>query len=249
MPTITQIYETLQTLAPLDLAAKWDNVGLLVDAGTAPTAVLFALDITPEVVQEAAELGCQLIVSHHPVIFDPLKQLTAQDVPFQLVAGGISAICMHTNLDATDGGVNDVLAGLLGLQEAEHCAEDCGRIGVVEPISAAAFAKKCATVLGTQIQWTATDADKTITKVAVVGGAGGSFTSEIAQLGADAFVTGEAGHHHALDAKRLGLTLLVAGHYATERPVVPVLAQTVGQAFPDLACHISQADQAPLTYL
>ena len=114
MTTVQQIYEEMQRIAPLALAESWDNPGLLVDCGGEVSRVLVTLDITPEVVEEAARKGCGLIVSHHPVIFSPLKKLSGQDVAFQLVKNGISAICMHTNLDAAEGGVNEVLASGCG---------------------------------------------------------------------------------------------------------------------------------------
>ena len=109
MTTVQQIYEEMQCIAPLALAESWDNPGLLVDCGGEVSRVLVTLDITPEVVEEAARKGCGLIVSHHPVIFSPLKKLSGQDVAFQLVKNGISAICMHTNLDAAEGGVAEEL--------------------------------------------------------------------------------------------------------------------------------------------
>ena len=112
MTTVQQVYEGMQRLAPPELAEHWDNPGLLVDCGGAVRRVLVTLDITPEVVAEAAAKQCTVIVAHHPVIFDPLKRLCPADVPYQLVQAGISAICMHTNLDAAEGGVNDVLADL-----------------------------------------------------------------------------------------------------------------------------------------
>ena len=98
MTTIDSIYQEMQRIAPLALAESWDNPGLLVDCGGGASRALVTLDITPEVVEEAARKGCQLIVSHHPVIFSPLKKLGGQDVAFQLVKNGISAICMHTCL-------------------------------------------------------------------------------------------------------------------------------------------------------
>ena len=117
MTTVQQLYEAMQHIAPLELAESWDNPGLLVDCAGEVTRVLVTLDITPEVVTEAAAKHCEAIVAHHPVIFDPLKKLGPQDVPFQLVRAGISAICMHTNLDAAAGGVNEVLAGIFGMQD------------------------------------------------------------------------------------------------------------------------------------
>ena len=140
MTTIDSIYQEMQHIAPL--AESWDNPGLLVDCGGGASRVLVTLDITPEVVEEATRKGCQLIVSHHPVIFSPLKKLSGQDVAFQLVKNGISAICMHTNLDAAEGGVNEVLAGFFGMREMEVFAEGCGRVGSIDPITVPELAKK-----------------------------------------------------------------------------------------------------------
>ena len=142
MTTVQQIYEEMQRIAPLALAESWDNPGLLVDCGGGVSRVLVTLDITPEVVEEAARKGCGLIVSHHPVIFSPLKKLSGQDAAFRLVKNGISAICMHTNLDAAEGGVNEVLAGIFGMREMEAFAEGCGRVGSIEPITVPELAKK-----------------------------------------------------------------------------------------------------------
>ena len=133
MTTVQQLYEAMQRIAPLELAEHWDNPGLLVDCAGEVTRVLVTLDITPEVVAEAAAKHCEAIVAHHPVIFDPLKKLGPQDVPFQLVRAGVSAICMHTNLDAAAGGVNEVLAGLFGMQDPEPFAEGCGRVAALNP--------------------------------------------------------------------------------------------------------------------
>ena len=131
--TVQSVLQVLQQYAPVELACDWDNVGLLVDAGRPVSRIATALDITPAVVAEAAQNGCELIVAHHPVIFHPFKRIEAGDVPALLLQNGISAICMHTNLDAAPGGVNDTLAGLLGMTETEVFAEGCGRIGRLEP--------------------------------------------------------------------------------------------------------------------
>ena len=155
MTTVQQLYEAMQRIAPLELAESWDNPGLLVDCAGEVTRVLVTLDITPEVVAEAAAKHCEAIVAHHPVIFDPLKKLGPQDVPFQLVRAGISAICMHTNLDAAPGGVNDTLADLLGMQREgrRNFAEDCGRIGPVEPTTVQQLARFCADTLHSGVRY------------------------------------------------------------------------------------------------
>ena len=114
------------------------------DCGGKVSRVLVALDVTAETLAEAEQNGCQLIVTHHPVIFHPLKKLSPADLPFQLVQKGISAICMHTNLDAAEGGVNEVLAGIFGMKNWEPFAGGCGRVGEVEPITVPELARKAA---------------------------------------------------------------------------------------------------------
>lgn len=258
MTTVQQLYEAMQRIAPLELAESWDNPGLLVDCGGEVTRVLVTLDITPEVVTEAAAKHCEAIVVHHPVIFDPLKKLGPQDVPFQLVRAGISAICMHTNLDAAAGGVNEVLAGIFGMQDPEPFAEGCGRVGSIEPITVPQLACKAqqelaarcnAPDVGPAVQVKFADTGKPVRRLAVISGAGGSLFEEALAVGADCLLTGEANHHHACDAKRLGLSLIAAGHYATEFPVTAAVAEKLRAALPGVEVLVSTANKDPYTYL
>lgn len=258
MATTNDIYNEMQRMAPLSLAESWDNPGLLVDCGGSVSKVLVTLDITPVVVAEAAAKDCELIVSHHPVIFSPLKKLGAQDVPFQLVQKGISAVCMHTNLDAAEGGVNEVLAGIFGMRNWEIFADGCGRVGEIEPISVPELARKAQAELGTRcnlpkdgptVQVKFADTGKTVRRLAVISGAGGSMFEDALAVGADCLLTGEASHHHAIDAARLGLSLVAAGHYATEFPVTAAVAERLRAAFPGLEVLVSTEDRDPFTYL
>ncbi len=250
MASVKEIYDMLAALAPVELAESWDNVGFLVDSGKPVTNVLVTLDITPAVVEEAAQLGCELIVSHHPVIFGGLKRLSPNDVAFGLVQHGISAICMHTNLDAADGGVNDVLADLFGMTDRIAFAGGCGRVGNLEMNMAPTtqeLAEMARQVLHTSVKFA--DAGKPIRKLAVISGAGGSMFEDAVAQGADCLLTGEANHHQALDAVRLGMSLIAATHQATEWPVVPVLAQKLQTAYPQLRVQCSGADPDPFTYI
>ena len=258
MTTVQQIYDAMKALAPLELAEHWDNPGLLVDCGGTAARVLVTLDITPEVVAEAAAKQCQAIVAHHPVIFDPLKKLCPADVPYQLVQAGISAICMHTNLDAARGGVNEVLAALLGMKDPEPFAEGCGRVGTIPETTVPELARRTQQLLGARcnqpengpaVQVKYADTGKPVRRLAVISGSGGSLFQEALDQGADCLLTGEANHHHALDAKRLGLSLVAAGHYATEFPVTAAVAQALHTALPELEVLVSQADRDPYTYL
>lgn len=255
---VQQVLEILEQIAPPELACSWDNVGLLVDAGRPVTSIMTALDITADVVRDAAESGCELIVSHHPVIFDPLRRVTAEDVPAMLLQNGISAICMHTNLDAAAGGVNEVLAGIFGMQDPEPFAGGCGRVGSIEPITVPQLARKAQQELaarcnapdaGPAVQVKFADTGKPVQRLAVISGAGGSLFEEALAMGADCLLTGEANHHHACDAKRLGLSLIAAGHYATEFPVTAAVAEKLRAALPGVEVLVSTANKAPYTYL
>lgn len=255
---VQQVLEILEQIAPPELACSWDNVGLLVDAGRPVTSIMTALDITADVVRDAAESGCELIVSHHPVIFDPLRRVTAEDVPAMLLQNGISAICMHTNLDAAAGGVNEVLAGIFGMQDPEPFAGGCGRVGSIEPIMVPQLARKAQQELaarcnapdaGPAVQVKFADTGKPVRRLAVISGAGGSLFEEALAVGADCLLTGEANHHHACDAKRLGLSLIAAGHYATEFPVTAAVAEKLCAALPGVEVLVSTANKDPYTYL
>ena len=258
MTTVQQVYEEMQRIAPLELAESWDNPGLLVDCGGTVQKVLVTLDITPEVVEEAARKHCEVIVAHHPVIFSPLKKIGPQDVPCQLVRAGISAICMHTNLDAAEGGVNEVLAGIFGMKNLETFADGCGRVGEIELNSVKGLAYQVQKELasrcnlpenGPAVQIKLVDNGRMVKRLAVISGAGGSLFEDAIAVGADCLLTGEANHHHAIDAKRLGLSLIAAGHYATEFPVTAAVAEKLRAALPELEVLVSTENRDPYTYL
>ena len=249
MTTVQQLYEAMQALAPLELAEHWDNPGLLVDCAGEVTRVLVTLDITPEVVAEAAAKHCEAIAAHHPVIFDPLRRVTAEDVPAMLLQNGISAICMHTNLDAAPGGVNDVLADLLRIENRRDFADNCGRIGTLNvPTTAQQLAETCSRMLHTHCKFV--EADHPVEKLAEVSGAGGSYLQQAIDEGADCLVTGEAAHHIAILAKQKGVGLVVAGHWGTEHPVVFALTDALTERLPkEVTVAPSLADVDPYSYL
>lgn len=247
MVKVEDVLQYLQQIAPVSLAEDWDNVGALVDCGGDITSILVALDITEEVVAEAEYQGCQLIVSHHPVIFTPLRQLGRRDVPYRMIKKNISGICMHTNLDAAEGGVNDILCRLFGVADAKPFG-GLGRVGrLTRPSGAQQLAAACQETLGAHVKLV--DAGRPIATLAVVGGSGGSLLEAAAAAGADALLTGEASHHAAIDARRMGLSLVVAGHFATEFPVVAVLADKLARRFNGVRVLGSRRSRDPFTYL
>ena len=186
-----------------------------------------------------------------------LKKAEAR-LPAEVVQNGISAICMHTNLDAAEGGVNEVLAGMFGMRNWEPFAGGCGRVGEVDLITVPELAQKAQDALGKRcnrpetgpaVQVKYTDSGRPVRRLAVISGAGGSLFEEAIAVGADCLLTGEANHHHACDAARLGLSLIAAGHYATEFPVTAAVAERLRAAFPELEVLVSTANRDPYTYI
>ena len=246
MARVDEILTYVQQLAPPELAESWDNPGLLVDCGAEVTSILVALDVTDEVIAEAEYQGCQLIVTHHPVIFKPLRSLARGSLPYRLIKKNISALCAHTNLDAAEGGVNDILCRLLGVQDVQPL-DKLARIGRVRTTSADLLAEQCRQVLGAHVKLV--DAGKPINRVAVVGGSGGDFLEAALAAGADALVTGEAGHHTALDARHAGLSLAETYPLAPELALLTLPLDKLARKFPGVRVLCSRRCKDPFTYL
>ena len=248
-PTVKNIYDFIDSIAPFEKQCEWDNSGLLIGNPCREISKIgVVLDITPDAVKYAAERGVELIVSHHPVIFRPVKSFLDGDVSYMLAANGISAICAHTSLDCANGGVNDVLAETLGFKNPVPLTESGEaamiRKVVIDETEADALAMLVADRLSTGVQLA--DCGKTIDTVALCGGAGGDFIHAVAESGCDAYITGEAKHHEFLAAKELGVTLIAAGHFETENPVVAVLADKIRNNF---ECEVEIIPQkSPVEY-
>ena len=250
MTTVREIESFLYSWAPRELAESWDNVGLLVgDPEAAVEQVLVALDITPQVAEEALERGCQLVVAHHPVMncaWHPVQTVRADDRQGRtltaLLRGGVAAICMHTNLDAAEGGVNDILAEKLGLTQPEMLTEEkIGRIGTLKcEIPLVEFTHSVIELLGCNgLRYV--DAGRPVHRVAVGGGACGCYIPQAVAAGCDTFVTSDLKYNDFLDTE--GLNLIDAGHFPTENVVCPALRDRLQSAFPavDVLCSTSHS--------
>ena len=244
MPTVREIEAFLYGFAPKELAADWDNVGqLLGDPEQDVRRVLVALDITETVAKEALDGGCELIVAHHPVMncrWRPV-QTVRRDTPqgrllMKLLCGGVSCICMHTNLDAAPGGVNDCLAAALGLSNVELLPDGGGicRMGeLAAPMPLRQFVRQASAALGCGgIRYA--DAGKDAFRVAVGGGACGEYAEAALGAGCDTFLTADVKYHGFLDAAAAGLNLIDAGHFPTEDLVCEKLVSLLREEFPDL---------------
>ena len=265
MATVKDIYCAMDEWAPFETQMDFDNAGFLVGRGEAKAdKILVALDITQEVVEEAAKLGCQLIVSHHPVIFHPVKAVTDESVTgctlLALTEEKIAAICCHTNLDAAQDGVNDCLAQALGLQEVTQLHPDgvdragrtygIGRVGMCHQpgMSAADYAGRVKLLLGAAgVRYT--DGGRPVRRVAVGGGACADLLRDALALGCDTFVTADVKYNGFLDAKALGVNLIDAGHYPTEQVVCPVLAKWLAAGFPQVEILSTSRHKEAFLYL
>lgn len=238
--TVNKIFDYLNSLFPVNIACSFDNVGLLVgDCEREVKKALISLDCTLQTVEKAVSSGCELIITHHPVIFSPLKNICAGSVQFELIKNGISVVSMHTNLDMADGGVNDCLCNALELKDISAITADDGYIlksGNVSPISADSLAKHIKNKLGGCVKYV--DGGKLIEKVLVCSGSGGEFISETIKTGADALITADIKHHQFLEAKDLGISLFDAGHFNTEDVVIEPLCKILSKKFPDI-CFIT----------
>lgn len=230
MAKVKDFYGYLNSIAPFETQEDWDNSGMLVgDMDAEVKKVAVVLDITHEEIKKAKAIGADLIISHHPVIFNPIKSVTRGSVPYELVASSINALCCHTPLDIADGGTNDSLAKLLGIN-VTRADDPILRLGTVEPTSAENLAGKIAKTLNTKVRYA--DAGRKIEKIAICTGAGCSLIEAAGEI--DAFITGDASHHNFLDCVQAGITLIAAGHYETEIIVVPVLVKKLQAQFPDI---------------
>lgn len=236
---IKTIVNLLEQKAPSHTAEEWDNVGLLVDVGSEVTGVVTALDATPEAIAFVKEKGANLLVTHHPVIFSPLSHLSVLDPAVSALQNGISVMSLHTNLDKAAGGVNDTLCARLGLENVTVLEDGMTRLGdLPHSMTAKDFAAFVGDVLNTPVM---VSLGGTVSRVAVCGGAAGSGVFAVKGK-ADAYVTGEVKHHEFLAAN--GLTVVAAGHYATEVPVVDTLTEWLKTAFPTLPVYTFY-DKAP----
>ena len=247
MATVADILKFIETLAPRDLKMDWDNVGLLCGSKHKPvTKVLVALDPFEHVCKEASDWGAELIVTHHPLIFQAPKSITDETsigrAIMTLCTGGISAINAHTNLDCAEGGVNDVLAQVLGLSDVSvigHGESGLLRCGYVPEQSLEDFLSDVTIALGCSgLRYV--NSSKPVRKVAVGGGSCADSMLDALYAGCDTFVTADVKYNQFWDAQDLGLNLIDAGHFATENPIVPVLAGKIAAAFPEIQVKISE---------
>ena len=255
MATVRDIYSFLDEMAPFSSEMEWDNSGLLVGSFENEVhKVLMSLDITNEVVQEARELGAELIISHHPVIFNPIKSLNTKNVPYNLAKFGINAICAHTNLDICPGGVNQCLAEKLLLKNLKTLTfvEDNKPMGFIGEFENEMQPQEFALLVKNQLGCEGvryTSSNRLIKKVALCGGSGGICLDDAIKKGADAFVTGEIKHSQILQANATDLMIVDAGHYKSENVIIEPLQATLSNHFKNIEFFRTKVFTDKINYL
>ncbi|MDE6596637.1 MAG: Nif3-like dinuclear metal center hexameric protein [Oscillospiraceae bacterium] len=260
MYTVKDIFAAMDVIAPMKNLHKGDNSGLLVGDETAPVAkVLFALDITCEVVREAVEIGAEVIVAHHPVIFHPLYTLDDSNPACLALKHGIACICFHSPLDMADGGINDIIFDMLNPElklkkqaVLEPVHSDGRGYGWVCSVGNEIMPDKLGTLLkdifGNKVV-RYTNSGRIVKKIAFCsGGAGGNLPLAIKQ-GADAYITGDVKHDQWITARNSGIALYDCGHFHTEDIVIQYLIKRFGEIFSGLELIHAKADKDPVDYI
>ena len=230
----------MESIAPRALALDFDNVGLLIEPDHPEIKkVLLALDCTSVTAQEAVDMGADLLITHHPQFFHGVKSIgfssPVTGAAALLLRHGIGHFAAHTNLDAAEGGVNDP-------------PENIGRVGTLPaPMKLSELAARCNQLLDSHGGYTG-NGETLISRVAVLGGAGGGDLEYAQEAGAEAYLTGEAKHHEILESWERKLSLILCGHYETERVVLKSLRDRLQILAPDVQYTITLREKAPLQF-
>ena len=249
--TVRELYAALDARFPRSLSCDWDNDGIscAADLDAPVSGIYIALDPTEDGVNAAIEGGCNVLLTHHPMLFRGLKAVDGHDTGsrkvIRLIRNGVTAMAFHTRLDAADGGVNDVLAARLGLRSVEPFGGDSnpagkpiGRVGnLPEAVDAKAFAETVKEALGLPAVVFA-GCGNPVRRVAVLGGSGDEDIAAAVAAGADTYVTGELRYHQLCDAPYGEINLFMAGHFHTEAPVLEVLARACEEICPDIPLQV-----------
>lgn len=232
---VSDVYNYINSFAPFSDAEKWDNSGLLVGSGSAEVKkAVVCLDVNEDSVAFAIEIGANLIISHHPVIFSPLSRLAADSVVYKAVQNDISVISAHTNLDKATEGVNDTLCEVLGFDFIKVTDKDgvSSFLNICTP-GRELTSEELASYLGKKLSGCISyvNASDRIGKIALCTGSGADFIDDAVGLSCDAFITGEASYHKFLYAKEKGISLFAVGHFESEVPVVKKLTEKLNAEF------------------
>lgn len=255
MTKVSDVIKAIEAAAPLKFQDEWDNSGLQVGfAGDEVTGILVCLDITEDIVDEALAKGCNMIVSHHPLLFHSLKQVSdctyQQRCVTKAIKEGIAIYSAHTSLDNAPGGVNHKIAELIGLEKPEWLepGEDCGS-GLLGELPEAEdpeqFLEKLKTIFKVE-SLRHSEPGKPVKKVALCGGSGAFLIEAAKAKGADCFITGEIHYHDYFESD--GMLLVELGHYQSEQYTQDLLKDLLKKDFPEVNTIITSLNTNPIKY-
>ncbi len=231
--TVKEIAELIEDKAPLSLAAEYDNSGMVVETHNDEVdKIVVALDMTAEVIEKAVSENANLIVTHHPIIFSPIKKLKLDvgvtSLVMKAVKNNIAVYSAHTNFDNCSGGITDAIMDALGAYEREALEEDgCGRVGNVGNRKLSDIVRSLAEFTGSSSLRVSGEKDRRIRRIAVINGAGGrdeSIIDVLRKKHVELFVTGETKHSLALELKANGIAFIDVEHYCAERVFVRLMS-------------------------
>lgn len=260
MSTVGKVIEYLEQIAPLALAEDWDNVGLLVgDRVWSVERLMTCLTITPAVVAEAIEAHANLIVTHHPLPFHALKNITTDSTAgrllLNLIAARVAVYSAHTAFDSARAGINQHLAIGLGLQEiaplfpgdVDDADIGAGRWGILgEEVSLTDMVNRVKVFLSLEKLQVVGNDEQVVSRIAIACGSGGTFLERAIKLECDCLITGETNFHTYMEAEARGVALILPGHFASERFGLVSLADYLGDLIPEVTVWASHSEQDPL---
>lgn len=234
MPKVKDILRFIDSCAPYNTACDWDNTGFSVgDKNAEVSKIVFALDITDDVISFAESVNADLIITHHPLIFHPVKQLPSKSMLYRLVNNGIAHISAHTNFDFAKEGVNTALCNKLNLEITDVIETEKGeyfyKCITESEYSLTDFVNYIKEILGGTVRYN--NLDKTVRIVAVCSGAGADCLKKAKETGADVLLTGDGSHHDFLDANEMGIAFVAAGHFETENPAIDLMIEKINNKF------------------
>lgn len=225
---LKDLIKIIEAAAPLELMESWDNTGLAIgDPEVLIERALIGMDVTEELIQEAHAMGANLILTHHPMLFNRPNSITPVNAQgrriLSLIRNGINVYSIHTNLDKAKGGLNDNIMELLGfsgfLPLEDGTEEGIGRIAAIEATTLMELVKAVSAKLGAPDIRYCGEPGQSIRKVAVINGGGADYIMAAREAGADCVITGDTKYHEVLDALAEGVAVIDPGHFASEWPI------------------------------
>ncbi|MGN1263405.1 MAG: Nif3-like dinuclear metal center hexameric protein [Prevotella sp.] len=259
---IKEVLSALERFAPLPLQEGWDNAGLQIGlTETEVSGVLLCLDVNEKVIDEAMAKQCNLIVSHHPLLFRGLKTISDTDyvqrTVMKAIRNNVAVVSMHTNMDNAKGGVNHKMAAKLGLENVEFFARKTtdgieagnGVVGELpEPVAADEFIRMVKRTFGVECAMCNELLERPVKKVAICGGAGDFLLGQAVETGADAFITGEM-HYHVYFGMEQKIQICVIGHYQSEQYTAEIFREILEKEYTNIRLHIAETCTNPIVYL